>query len=97
VADRVELVLADMRKLRFEDGSFHVLVSNVAVHNVKGSDRDRAVDEIARLLRPGGRVLIADIFGTRRYCLRLAELGGPRRLQAEPRLANVVERPVAPD
>ena len=36
VADRVELHTADMAALPFEDDSFDVIVSNIAVHNIKG-------------------------------------------------------------
>jgi SAM-dependent methyltransferase len=68
VAGRVDLVTADMRALPFPDGSFDVVVSNVAVHNVKGrAGRDRAVGEAVRVLRPGGRLLIADLRHSARY------------------------------
>jgi arsenite methyltransferase len=76
VADRVELHTADMTSLPFEDNSFDVVVSNVAMHNVKTrSGRDRAVEEAARVLRPGGRLLIADLRATNQYRERLAALG----------------------
>ncbi|BAL89727.1 putative methyltransferase [Actinoplanes missouriensis 431] len=76
VADRVELHTGNMTGLPFPDGSFDVVVSNVAVHNLKASeDRDRAVDEAVRVLRPGGRLLIADLGGTRQYEQRLRHLG----------------------
>jgi len=75
-ADRVELRTADMMALPFDDETFDVVVSNVAVHNMRGAAaRDRAVDEAVRVLRPGGRLLIADIAGTRRYVARLTRLG----------------------
>lgn len=62
VADRVEVRTADMRQLPFPDGSFDVVVSSTAIHNLyHPPDRDRAVREIARVLAPGGRVVIADI------------------------------------
>src|SRR5262249_45255731 len=37
VADRVELHTADMRQLPFEDGSFDVVVSSLAIHNISGA------------------------------------------------------------
>jgi arsenite methyltransferase len=75
VDDRVEVATGDMTDLPFPDGSFNVVVSMTAVHNV-GRDRvDRAIDEAVRVLRPGGRLLIADIRFTRRYEQRLRELG----------------------
>src|ERR1700730_3730295 len=65
-----------MTALPFESGSFDVVVSSIAIHNIRGpAGRDRAIDEAVRVLRPGGRLLIADIWSTRRYCARLAKLG----------------------
>src|SRR5262245_7644177 len=76
VADRVELHTADMAALPFEDDSFDVIVSNIAVHNIKGRiSREKAIEEAVRVLRPGGRVMIADIFGTRQYSAHLMKLG----------------------
>jgi ubiquinone/menaquinone biosynthesis C-methylase UbiE len=76
VADRVRLSTADMRALPFADESFDVVVSNVAMHNVKGSaGRAEAIGEAARVLRPGGRLLIADIFGARQYEGELIAVG----------------------
>jgi len=76
VAERVELHTADMTALPCHDNSFDVVVSNVAVHNVKGSRvRRKAIEEIVRVLRPGGRLMIADIFWIREYEEYLIGLG----------------------
>jgi ubiquinone/menaquinone biosynthesis C-methylase UbiE len=76
VAEHVELHTGDMTRLPFEDESFDVVVSSLAVHNVKGrASRQRAIDQAVRVLRPGGRLLIADIRATRAYAGRLRELG----------------------
>ena len=72
VADRVELHTADMRQLPFEDGSFDVVVSSLAIHNISGAgERAKAVREAARVLRPGGKLVIADIRHTREYASEL--------------------------
>jgi ubiquinone/menaquinone biosynthesis C-methylase UbiE len=61
VFDRVELQTADMTELPFPDASFDVVVSALALHNIPtGEGRERAVDEAMRVLRPGGRLLLAD-------------------------------------
>jgi arsenite methyltransferase len=76
VAGRVELHTADMTALPFEDNTFDVVVSNVAIHNVKGrAGRAQAIAQAVRVLRPGGRLMIADILGTRHYPARLVALG----------------------
>jgi ubiquinone/menaquinone biosynthesis C-methylase UbiE len=61
VADRVEVHTADMTALPFPDGSFDVVTSALAIHNIPTpGGRYRAVDEAMRVLRPGGQLLIAD-------------------------------------
>jgi ubiquinone/menaquinone biosynthesis C-methylase UbiE len=76
VADRVELHTADMTALPFEDSSFDVVLSSLAIHNISGrAGREKAVDEAVRVLRPGGRLLIADIRGTARHQAQLARIG----------------------
>ncbi len=81
VAERCELVTADMRYLPFPDATFDLVLSNLAIHNIDRSrprahtERLRAVEEAVRVLRPGGRLLIADPRWTPRYAQRLRELG----------------------
>jgi len=76
VANRVALHTADMTALPFEDDSFDVVVSSFAIHNIGGhAGRDKAIDEAVRVLRPGGRLMIADVRATGQYKARLAELG----------------------
>jgi SAM-dependent methyltransferase len=76
VAGRVALVTADMTALPLAAGSFDLITSNVAIHNLRGrSARRRTVDEAVRVLAPGGRVALADMRGTHDYAARLAELG----------------------
>lgn len=62
VSDRVEVTTGDMRKMPFPASSFDVVVSNVAIHNVyEREGREATMREIARVLKPGGRVVIHDI------------------------------------
>ena len=76
VADRVELHTGDMTALPFEDNSFDVVVSSLAIHNISGrAGREKAISEAVRVLRPGGRLLIADVRATRQYQAQLAKLG----------------------
>ncbi len=76
VTDRVELHTGDMSALPFPDGSFDVVVSSLAIHNIpSAAGRVAAVDEAARVVRPGGRIAIADIRHARTYAARLRERG----------------------
>jgi arsenite methyltransferase len=76
VADRVELHTADMTALPFEDDSFDLVLSSLAIHNVSGAEnRRRAIAEATRVLRPGGRLVIADLAYTARYAAQLRERG----------------------
>jgi SAM-dependent methyltransferase len=76
VAERVELHSADMRDLPFDDGSFDVVVSSLAIHNVSGAgERAKALREAARVLKKGGKLAIADIRHTRAYASELEACG----------------------
>lgn len=67
VADRVAVHTGDMTALPFQDGSFDVVTSALAIHNIPSAQgRYRAIDEAMRVLRPGGQLLIADIWWTTR-------------------------------
>lgn len=62
VTDRVQVRTADMRQLPFADESFDVVVSNWAVHNLElKQDRQKAIVEMVRVLKPGGAILLNDI------------------------------------
>jgi arsenite methyltransferase len=76
VADRVELHTADMCQLPFDDGSFNVVVSSLAIHNVAGAgERAKALREAARVLKKGGKLAIADIRHTHAYASELEACG----------------------
>jgi len=76
VSDRVALETGDMSQLPFDDAEFDVVVSSLALHNIRRVNRRmRAIDEAVRVLRPGGRLLIADFRHTGSYAERLRERG----------------------
>jgi SAM-dependent methyltransferase len=63
VEDRVEIHDGDMRTLPFSDASFDVVMANLAIHNIESPEgRYQAAQEITRVLKPGGRIAIMDIF-----------------------------------
>ncbi len=62
---RVQVHDGDMRQMPFDDASFDCVVSSLAIHNIEQADgRAKAMHEIVRVLRPGGRVLLQDF----RHC-----------------------------
>lgn len=76
VADRVEVKTADMRELPFTDGSFDAVVSNWAVHNIYDqTGREKAVAEIARVLKPGGTTVLSDIRHIGEYAAAFSKNG----------------------
>jgi arsenite methyltransferase len=81
VAERCELETGDMLAMPFEDNTFDLVVSSLAIHNIDERDlrnhtrRLQAVSEAARVLKPGGRLLITDLLWTRRYAQHLRQLG----------------------
>jgi len=76
VADKVEVHTGDARKLPFDDASFNVVLSSMALHNIyNAGERQTAVREIARVLKSGGRVLILDVRHTNQYAATLRDAG----------------------
>jgi len=76
VADKVEVHTGDACKLPFDDASFKVVLSSMALHNIyNAGERQTAVREIARVLESGGRVLIVDVRHTRQYAATLRDAG----------------------
>lgn len=76
VSDRIELITGNMCALPFPDASFDVVTSSLAIHNVPAEiDRLKAIDEIHRVLKPGGRAILADFKHTDAYARRLSEQG----------------------
>jgi arsenite methyltransferase len=85
VGDRVQIETGDMRALPFPDTTFDLVVSSLAIHNIPSkADRKQAIVEGFRVLKPGGRIVIADIRATALYAEALRALGasdvGRRRL-----------------
>jgi len=76
VSDRVHIDTADMRALPFPDAAFDLVVSSLAIHNIRSNeDRRRAIAEGFRVIKPGGRLVIADIRATSLYAEALRTLG----------------------
>jgi len=66
LADRVQIVRGDALALPFADHSFDLAWTQALIQNI--SDKERLVAELARVVRPGGRVAMFEL---------LAGAGGP--------------------
>ena len=79
-----EARVMDARRLEFADGSFDAVIAHLVIAVMPNPDR--GLQEIDRVLKPGGRVAIFDKF------LRDGEAATPLR-----RLVNVIARPLFSD
>ena len=61
VESRLSVSAGDMRELPFENGSFDAVMSAYAVDHLDDAGIDAALAEAARVLRPGGEVLILNM------------------------------------
>ncbi len=76
VSEKIELHTADARQLPFPDAAFDVVLSSWVLHKMADSDdRAQAVREAARVLKPGGRILLTDARFAEEYAATLAEYG----------------------
>jgi SAM-dependent methyltransferase len=76
VTDKIRIETADSLKLPFQNDSFDVVLSSLALHNLESvTDRAAALREMARVLKPGGRAAIFDILHTTEYAKVLQEIG----------------------
>jgi ubiquinone/menaquinone biosynthesis C-methylase UbiE len=52
--------VAGAEELPYDDATYDVVLSCLAVHHIPAADRGQAFAEMNRVLRPGGRLLVAD-------------------------------------
>jgi arsenite methyltransferase len=76
VKEKVDVLDGDATAMKFADGVFDVVVSNLVIHNIPSREgRDKACREIARVLKPGGVAVISDFVHTREYQAEFVKAG----------------------
>ncbi len=66
----IDFRVEPMEALSFADQTFNVVVSSLVFHHLPDALKRRALAEIRRVLKPGGRLLLVDLLGpTHRFLL----------------------------
>jgi arsenite methyltransferase len=69
------LVSKPAQEMPFADASFDLVISNLCLHNIRDrATRRRAIDQIARVLKPGMTAILSDFKFTDEYARQLREL-----------------------
>lgn len=68
--DNVMVKVSDLRQLQLPPASLDLVVSSYALHHLPDADKQALVADVARWLRPGGRLVIADMMFGRGTSLR---------------------------
>ncbi len=85
VADRIEVHDGDMRAMPFASDTFDAVVASLSIHNIYNrEERRKAIYEIVRVLKPGGKVALLDFRHVGRYAADL-QLSGMRDVQISKR------------
>ncbi|HEX9363596.1 MAG TPA: class I SAM-dependent methyltransferase [Candidatus Dormibacteraeota bacterium] len=84
VRERVRVVTGDATSLPFRDGAFDVVLSSMAIHNLRdATQRNTSLSELVRVLRPGGRLAVVDFMVVDQYP-EILRRDGMRDVQLRP-------------
>jgi arsenite methyltransferase len=76
INDRCTLTSVGAQEMPFPDATFDVIVSNLCLHNIYDREmRRQAVEQIARVLKPGGVAILSDYKLTGQYAEQLRGAG----------------------
>ena len=76
IGDRCTLLGVPAQEMPFPDRTFDVILSNLCLHNIYDREtRRRALEQIVRVLKPGGVAILSDYKLTREYAAQLQTAG----------------------
>jgi SAM-dependent methyltransferase len=76
ISDRCTLLGVPAQEMTFPDDTFDVVLSNLCLHNIYDrAMRRHAVQQIVRVLKPGGLAILSDYKLTGEYAQQLREAG----------------------
>lgn len=76
VAERVEIKTGDMRELPLPDASVDAVIASLSIHNIPDKQgRAKAIQEIHRVLKPGGQIALLDFMATNEYLTTFQSIG----------------------
>jgi len=75
VEEKVEVRDGDVRSLPFDNRSFDVVIASLVLHHVPPPERRKALGEVVRVLKPGGQLLVLELFTIMEYVKVFRELG----------------------
>ena len=76
VIEKINLLTADARKLPFDNETIDLVMSHWVIHNIEPENEQlKSLDEMYRVLKPGGAILLADIQNVKNYTTHLEAMG----------------------
>ena len=76
VKDKVEIQTANMCSLPYPSQTFDKVVSSLAIHNAPNKlEREKALSEILRVLKPGGTFILIDLHFGKQYARYFNQTG----------------------
>ena len=76
VSDKVQVQTADARNLPYEKETIDLVMYHWVVHNIDSeAEQIKCLDEMCRVLKPGGIIILADIQNIKKYIAQFQKLG----------------------
>jgi SAM-dependent methyltransferase len=76
VGEKIKLLTADARILPFDNEAIDLVMSHWVIHNIEADNEQlQSLNEMYRVLKRGGAILIADIQNVKNYCTHLEAMG----------------------